>query len=203
MDFREVMDEGRILLVNLAKGRIGEDKASFLGSLVIARLQLAAISRIDIAESDRRDFYLYVDEFQNFVDSEGLDSVLSEARKYRLCLILAHQYTGQLNERLRQAIFGNVGTIVTFPVGPENAEVLEKQFHPEFSRRDLVGHDRYHIYLRLAINGKTSKPFSAFTLPPFFRLKRQGTRGRIIELSRARYATDIEVVEEEAERPSL
>jgi type IV secretory pathway TraG/TraD family ATPase VirD4 len=110
IDFREVMDEGKILLVNLAKGRIGEDNSSFLGSLIATQLQLAAMGRIDAPEDQRRDFYLYVDEFQSFVAAETFDAVLSEARKYRLCLVLAHQYLGQLDERLRKAIFGNVGT---------------------------------------------------------------------------------------------
>ena len=117
VDFRWVMDKQKILLVNLAKGRIGEDNSSFLGSLIITKLQLAAISRIDIAEEQRNDFYLFVDEFQNFVATETFDGILSEARKYRLCLALSHQYIGQLDERLTKAIFGNVGTIITFPIG--------------------------------------------------------------------------------------
>jgi hypothetical protein len=190
VDFREVMDRGRILLVNLAKGRIGEDNSAFLGSLIIAKLQLAAMGRIDVPEEGRRDFYLYVDEFQNFVSGDHFDGILSEARKYRLCLILAHQYLGQLDERLRQAVFGNVGTTIAFPVGPENGESLEKEFSPEFNRHDLVDHDRHHVYLRLAIDGKTSKPFSAVTHPPFFKFSSQGTMGNVIARSRERYSVD-------------
>jgi hypothetical protein len=186
LNFREVMDRGQILLVNLAKGRLGEDIASFLGALIIVKLQLAAMTRIELPEETRRDFFLFVDEFQSFVTSDGLDVVLSEARKYRLCLTLAHQYMGQLDEELRQAIFGNVGTVITFPVGPEDAEILEKEFYPEFSHQDLVNHAKHHIYLRLAIDGKTSRPFSAATLPPFLGLQSQGQKDRIILLSRRR-----------------
>jgi hypothetical protein len=188
------MDRGRILLVNLAKGRIGEDNSSFLGSLIIVKLQLAAMGRIDVPEERRQDFYLYVDEFQNFVSGDHFDGILSEARKYRLCLTLAHQYLGQLDERLRQAVFGNVGTTIAFPVGPENGESLEIQFTPEFNRHDLVDHDRHHIYLRLAIDGKTSKPFSARTLPPFFKFSPQGTMNNVIARSRERYSVDREEI---------
>ena len=184
LNFREIIDQGRILLVNLAKGKLGEDICSFLGSLIVTKLQLASLSRIDIPEEKRRDFYLYLDEFQNFVVPETFESILSEARKYRLCLILSHQYIGQLSESLRKAIFGNVGTIIAFPVGPENGEFLEKEFYPVFKRQDLIAHDRHHIYLKLAIDGKTSKPFSAYSLPPFYRFKFQGYRRRIELISK-------------------
>ncbi len=200
MDFREIMDKQKILLVNLAKGRIGEDNSSFLGSLIITKLQLAAISRIDIAEEQRNDFYLFVDEFQNFVATETFDGILSEARKYRLCLILAHQYLDQLDERLNKAIFGNVGTIITFPVGAENGESLEKEFYPEFSREDMINHDKHHIYLKLAIDGRTSEPFSATTLAPFCNFKPQGNKEKIVEISRARFADKRENIEKEIAR---
>jgi type IV secretory pathway TraG/TraD family ATPase VirD4 len=195
IDFRWIMDSQKILLVNLAKGRIGEDNSSFLGSLIITKLQLAAISRIDIPEEQRKDFYLFVDEFQNFVSTETFEGVLSEARKYRLCLTLAHQYSGQLDEDLTKAIFGNVGTIIAFPIGAENGEMLGKEFYPEFKREDLTNHDKYHIYLKLAIDGKSSKPFSALTLPPFFKFNRQGNKEKIIEMSRMRYARKREEIE--------
>jgi hypothetical protein len=188
IDFREVIDEGKILLANLAKGRLGEDISSFLGSLIITKIQLAAMSRIDVPERERRDFYLYVDEFQEFVASETFEGILSEARKYRLCLVLAHQYIGQLDEELRKAIFGNVGTIIAFPVGPENGESLQKEFYPEFTQRDLIAHDKYHIYLKLAIDGKQSQPFSALTLPPFVNYKPQRRKDEIVMLSRAGYS---------------
>jgi hypothetical protein len=194
------MDKQKILLVNLAKGRIGEDNSSFLGSLIITKLQLAAMSRIDIPEEQRKDFYLFVDEFQNFVATETFDSILSEARKYRLCLSLAHQYIGQLDERLSKAIFGNVGTIMLFPVGAENGEALEKQFYPEFNRQDLVCNDKHHLYLMLAIDGKTSHPFSAITLPPFYRFKLWGNATEIIATSRFMYAKRKEEVERMIEK---
>jgi type IV secretory pathway TraG/TraD family ATPase VirD4 len=189
IDFRELIDKGKILLINLAKGRLGEDISSFLGSLIITKIQLAAMSRIDLPENERQDFYLYVDEFQEFVASETFEGILSEARKYRLCLVLAHQYTDQLDEELRKAIFGNVGTVIAFPVGPENGDFLEREFRPEFNRYDLISHDKYHIYLKLAINGKQSQPFSALTLSPFFNFKPQGRKDEIIMVSRANYST--------------
>jgi len=189
LNFREIIDQGRILLVNLAKGKLGEDICSFLGSLIVTKLQLASLSRIDIPEEKRRDFYLYLDEFQNFVVPETFESILSEARKYRLCLILSHQYIGQLSESLRKAIFGNVGTIIVFPVGPENGEFLEKEFYPVFKRHDLIAHDKYHIYLKLAIDGKTSKPFSACSLAPFYRFKIQSNKNKIRALSRYKYTS--------------
>ena len=189
LNFKEIIDQGRILLVNLAKGKLGEDICSFLGSLIVTKLQLASLSRIDIPEEKRRDFYLYLDEFQNFVVPETFESILSEARKYRLCLILSHQYIGQLSESLRKAIFGNVGTIIAFPVGPENGEFLEKEFYPVFKRHDLIAHDKYHIYLKLAIDGKTSKPFSACSLAPFYRFKIQSNKNKIRALSRYKYTS--------------
>ncbi len=188
VDFRRVIDQGKILLVNLAKGRVGEDGSAFFGAVIVAKLQLAAMSRIDVPEDRRRDFYLYVDEFHNFVANEAFEGILSEARKYRLCLTIAHQYLDQLDEQLRSAVFGNVGTIVSFPVGPVNGEHMERQYYPEFTGRDLVEHEKYHIYVKLAIDGKTSKPFSAITLPPFHRLTVQGMKARLIEHSRAKYS---------------
>ena len=165
-NFREIMDEGKILIVNLSKGRIGEDNAALLGAMLITKLQLAAMSRVDLPEEERKDFYLYVDEFQNFA-TESFANILSEARKYRLNLILAHQYIAQVPEIVREAIFGNVGSIVAFRVGAEDAEFLEKEFAPEFEAADLCNLSRFEIYLRLMIDGMTSRPFSAITLPPF------------------------------------
>jgi len=166
IDFRKLMDQRRILLVNPSKGRLGEDNAAFLGALVLLKLQLAAMGRADTPEHKRKDFYVYVDEAQSFVGVQGIDHLLSEARKYRLCLTLSHQYLGQLDDQMRQAIFGNVGTTVCFAVGPEDASILEKEFSPLFTRQDLVDRPKHHIYLRLAVDGKASKPFSAVTLPP-------------------------------------
>jgi hypothetical protein len=123
------------------------------------------------------------------VSTETFEGILSEARKYRLCLTLAHQYIGQLDEDLTKAIFGNVGTIIAFPIGAENGEMLGKEFYPEFKREDLTNHDKYHIYLKLAIDGKVSKPFSSLTLPPFYKVERQGNKDKIIEVSRMRYSS--------------
>ncbi len=188
INFRKAIDEGKILLVNLSKGRIGEDVSSFLGSLMVAKIQLAAMSRADIIENERKDFYLYVDEFQEFVAKDTFEEILSEARKYRLCLTIAHQYMGQLDEGLRQAILGNIGTIIVFPVGPENGKILEDEFYPKFERQDLIAREKYHICLKLAIDGKQSQPFSAMTLPTFYKFEPQGNKEKIIKFSRKRYS---------------
>lgn len=162
-DLREVMDRGRILLVNLAKGKIGEDTASLLGSLLVSRLGLTALSRADMPEAERRDFYLYLDEFPTFT-TLSLANMLSELRKYRLNLILAHQFLGQLHEQVREAILGNAGTMIAFRLGLTDAEVLEKEFYPEFSAADLVHLPNHAIYLKLIVEGTVTRPFSAETL---------------------------------------
>jgi hypothetical protein len=163
---REVMDSGKILLVNLAKGRIGEDTAALLGALLVAKVGLAALSRADVPEGNRRDFYLYMDEFQTFT-TLSLATMLSELRKYRAGLILAHQYLSQLDLPVREAILGNVGTIIAFRLGAFDAQILEKEFYPEFSALDLTSLPNYHIYLKLMVEGVASRPFSAETLTPF------------------------------------
>jgi len=170
MDMRRIMDEGKIFVVNLSKGRIGEDNTALLGAMIITKMQLAAMSRVNILEKDRKDFYLYIDEFQNF-STDSFANILSEARKYRLCLILAHQYIAQLsnttgNTTVRDAIFGNVGTLIAFRVGAEDAEFLEKEFQPALMANDLVGLAKYNIYIKLMIDGLVSQPFSAETVPP-------------------------------------
>jgi len=189
VDFRNVMDEGKILICNLSKGRLGEENSSLLGSLVVTKLQLAAMERIDTPEDSRRDFYLYVDEFQNFVSTEIFSHILSEARKYRLCLTIAHQYLWQLDRDIMEAVFGNVGTTISFRIGSRDAELLAEIFRPVFARDDFINLDRYMIYLRMAIDGKSSQPFSARTLPPFHSFAFQGSREKIIKVSRERYAT--------------
>lgn len=170
INMRKLMDDGKILVVNLSKGKIGEDNSALLGALIITKLQLAAMSRVDIPEEKRKDFYLYVDEFQNFA-TDSFANILSEARKYRLCLILAHQYIRQLvhdtNTKVRDAVFGNVGTIITFRVGAEDAEFLEKEFMPDFEAVDLVNLTKYTTYMKLMIDGVASRPFSARTLEPY------------------------------------
>ncbi|MFA6354327.1 MAG: type IV secretion system DNA-binding domain-containing protein [Candidatus Paceibacterota bacterium] len=169
LKMRKIMDEGKILIVNLAKGKVGEDNSALLGAMIITRLQLAAMSRVDTAESKRRDFFLYVDEFQNFA-TESFANILSEARKYRLSLVLAHQYIGQLvsgdSTKVRDAIFGNVGTLVSFRIGATDAEFLEKEFMPEFEQTDLVNLAKYNAYIKLMIDGVAHRPFSAQTIPP-------------------------------------
>jgi type IV secretory pathway TraG/TraD family ATPase VirD4 len=168
---RKVMDEGKVLLVNLAKGKIGADTSTLLGALLVSRLGLAALSRADRIEDVRRDFYLYLDEFHNFT-TLSLVGMLSELRKYRLNLILAHQYLAQLDERLLAAILGNVGTILSFRIGPSDAETIAREFAPEFSPTDLLNLPNYHIYLKLMIDGRVSSPFSAETLPPLLNLSK-------------------------------
>jgi hypothetical protein len=166
-DLRRVMDEGKILLVNLAKGKIGEDTSSLLGAMLVTKIGLAALSRAELAETERRDFYLYADEFPSFTTT-SFAGMLSEMRKYRVGLVLAHQYIEQLDEAERGAVLGNVGTVIAFRVGLSDAEVFEKEFYPEFAASDLVNLPNYHIYLRLMIDGVVSKPFSAVTLHASF-----------------------------------
>lgn len=165
LDPRTIMDQGKILLVNLAKGKLGPDLTPLIGSLLVSRIGVAALSRADQPPSERRDFYLYLDEFQNFT-TLSLANMLSEVRKYHLNLILANQYLAQLKEEVRDAVLGNVGTIIAFRVGLDDALVLERVFLPEFSRYDLIQLSNYHIYLRMVIDGSVSRPFSAETLPP-------------------------------------
>src|SRR3989338_1947753 len=197
------MNSGKILLVNVSKGRVGEDNSALLGAMIITKIHLAAMERVRIPEPERRDFYLYVDEFQNFA-TESFASVLSEARKYRLNLILAHQYIGQLvtdvTTKVRDAIFGNVGTMVVFRVGAADAEFLEKEFTPEFTIQDLVGLPNFNIYLKLMVNGVTSRPFSAMTLPPITYSAAAIDKEKIIEMSRKLYASSREEIEERINR---
>ena len=194
INMRRAMDEGKILIMNLSKGRIGEDNSLLLGALLITKLQLAAMSRVDVPEEKRRDFFLYVDEFQNFA-TKSFINILSEARKYRLALILGHQYIAQMEEEVRDAVFGNIGTLVSFRVGADDAEYLEKEFSPEFTITDLVNLAKYNIYLKLMIDGIANRPFSAQTLAPLIASDQQN-REKIINASRERYGTDRKIVDE-------
>ena len=198
-DIREVIDGKKILLLNLAKGRIGEDTSGLLGAMMITKLQLAAMARIDLPETQRRDFFLYVDEFQNFA-TESFANILSEARKYRLNLIIAHQYIEQLDEKVAAAVFGNVGTMAVFRVGAADAEFLLKEFEPVFTEEDLVNLPKYNMYLKLMIDGVASNPFSATGLPPLRDDEKTGNREKIIKVSRERYALDRRVIEEKIAR---
>lgn len=197
-DVRTIMDEKKILIMNLAKGKIGEDSSALLGAMMITKIQLAAMGRVDTPEEERKDFYLYVDEFQNFA-TESFANILSEARKYRLSLILANQYITQLEEPVRDAIFGNAGTIVSFRVGAADAEFLEKEFEPVFMMNDMVNLPKYQIYLKLMIDGIAGDAFSATTLPPIL-IETPGIDEKVIAVSRERYAASQVEVEEKIRR---
>lgn len=191
-NFRQVMDDKKILLVNLSKGRIGDINAGLLGMVVTARLLLAALSRVDIEEEKRNDFYLYIDEFQNFT-TDSISVILSEARKYRLNLTLAHQFIAQLSDEIREAVFGNVGSMSSFRVGPKDAEFLVKHFGPQFSEKDLISVENQHAFAKILINGEPSKPFNFKTIQT-----PKGSpeiREKIKELSRLTYGADASEVE--------
>lgn len=197
INMRDVIDSQKIVLLNLSKGKIGEDASALFGAMVVTQLQLAAMSRVDIPEDERKDFYLYVDEFQNFATDSFAD-ILSEARKYRLNLIMAHQYINQLPEKVSDAVFGNVGTMITFRVGATDAEFLEKEFEPIFVQNDILNLAKYNIYLKLMIDGVASQAFSAGTLPPEW--EPHGNVDKIIKASRERYSKPREVIEEKIAR---
>jgi len=199
IDIFNIMNEGKIFLVNVSKGRIGEDNSALLGGMIITKIQLAAMERVRIPEDERKDFYLYVDEFQNFV-TDSFASILSEARKYRLNLTVAHQYTAQLvsdkSSAVRDAVFGNVGTMIIFRCGADDAEFLEKEFDPEFTPQDIVSLPNYKIYLKLMIDGITSRPFSAKTMPEIAESNPEIEK-QVIESSRRLYCKSKEIVERE------
>ena len=165
INFREAMDKQKILLVNLSKGKIGEINSHLLGMVIVGKLLMAALSRVDMGEKDRKDFYLYIDEFQNFT-TDSISQILAEARKYRLCLTIAHQFIGQLSENISKAVFGNVGSMCSFRVGSEDAEVLEKQFAPAFDSNDLINVDNFKCFTKLLINNEASPAFNMNTFPP-------------------------------------
>ena len=185
-DLRRVMDEEKVLIVNLSKGRMGEDASALLGALLVTGLELAAMSRADRPEEDRTDCHLYIDEFQNFVTS-SFATILSEARKFRLSVTLSHQYLEQLDDSLRAAVFGNVGSLLSFQVGGRDTEELAEQLGGDVTPADLLSLPKYTAYLRLVIDGMPSRPFSVQTLPPAATVDRR--RADVIRrLSRQRYA---------------
>ena len=194
LDFRKLMDEQAIILLNLSKGKLGEMNSHLLGMVVVGKILMAALSRADIPEADRKDFSLYIDEFQN-VTTDSIAQILSEARKYGLNLIIAHQFIGQLSDDISKAVFGNVGSMVSFRVGPEDAEFLEKQFAPIFSARDLVNVDNYHAFARLLINNQSTKPFNLSVYPPTS--GDEELAGHLKELSRLRFGRDADIVNRE------
>ncbi len=193
-DMREAMDQQKILLINLSKGRVGEDASRLLGGLLITKIQLAAMSRVDIPRNERKDFVLVVDEFQNFATA-SFANILSEARKFNLSLVVAHQYVAQMDEAVRDAVFGNVGTIVSFRVGAEDAELLEKEFAPEFLVQNIVDLGKYEIYLKLMIDGAASHAFSARTMEPIPPLP-VSPRAQVIQASQDSYGKPRSAVED-------
>ncbi len=195
LNFRKSMDEGQILLVNLSKGKIGDINAGLLGMVVVGKILLAALSRTDVPEAQRKDFNLYIDEFQNFT-TDSIATILSEARKYRLNLVVAHQFVAQLTEKIRDAVFGNVGSQVVFRVGAEDAKFLLKQFEPVFSESDLVNVDNLNALAKLLINGQTSRPFTMKLLlrsPRFV----EGLAAKLKEQSRQQYGRNRQEVEDD------
>jgi hypothetical protein len=199
-DLSKIMDEGKIFLANLSKGQTGEVNSSLLGLILVSKLQMAAMKRANTKEENRKDFYLYVDEFQNFT-TDSISTILSEARKYKLNLTIAHQYISQIDERIRDSVFGNVGTIGAFRVGAEDAEFLEKQFEPQFSRFDLVNLDNFHVILKMMLNHKISTPFKMQTVAP----KKGSTVmvKAIKKISKLKYGQSRSVVEEDIIRRSF
>jgi hypothetical protein len=197
-DLRKMMDENKIIIINLSKGRVGEANANLLGSMIITKIYLAAMSRADVSERELQklpNFYLYVDEFQSFAN-ESFADILSEARKYKLNLTIAHQYIEQMSEEVRAAVFGNVGTMITFRVGAFDAEILEKEFAPQFTVEDLVNLGFAQIYLKLMIDGVSSMPFSATTIPPI-KEPEISLKKEVINMSRKQFAMDRASVEQE------
>ncbi|OHA84210.1 MAG: hypothetical protein A2937_01715, partial [Candidatus Yonathbacteria bacterium RIFCSPLOWO2_01_FULL_47_33b] len=187
-DLRKMMDERKILIVNLSKGQLGEGNAALLGGMIITKIYLAAMSRADLTEGELKrlpNFYMYVDEFQNFAN-ESFADILSEARKYKLALTVAHQYVKQMDEKVADAVFGNVGTQIMFRVGAPDAEVLEKEYAPVFTAEDMVGLGKYQLYLKLMIDGVASHSFSAVTLGPIAP-PAQSLREEVIVSSRTSY----------------
>lgn len=192
LDLRKVMDEGKILIVNLSRGQIGEDNAGVLGALMVTKIQLAAMSRANVPLEDRRPFYLYVDEFQNFA-TDSFATILSEARKYALNLTVANQYTYQMPEEVREAVFGNVGSMVTFRVGAGDAQIIGKYFTPTFEPEDLIKLNNQHIFVNMSIDGEKTIPFSAKTL--MMPEPEHDLSSEIVDWSREQYASDRPTVE--------
>jgi len=195
--FRDVMDKKKILLVNLSKGKVGEVNSDLLGLIIVAKIQMAALARANMPENERNDFYLYIDEFQNYV-TDSIATILAEARKYRLNLIMAHQYISQLvknqDASVRDAVFGNAGTMVCFRIGAEDAEFMEKQFEPVFNQNDLINIDKYHAYVRLLIDNTAARAFEMASISPTSPLN-SSLPDKIKQLSRLKYGKDKKLVD--------
>ena len=192
-----IMERQRLFIANLSKGRLGHDKANLLGSLLTTQFQLGAMTRANQPEEERRDFYLFIDEFQNF-STDAFASILAEARKYRLCLVLSHQYIDQLSLPVRQAVFGNVGTLITFRVGHADAEVMEKEFGNTFPAAVIADLNRYEAIVKLLEDGTNKEPFRANMLPPME--NHVGRREKLIARSRERFAVRRAVIEDKLNR---
>ncbi|MFO1459477.1 MAG: type IV secretion system DNA-binding domain-containing protein [Verrucomicrobiota bacterium] len=192
VDARFMMDRKRIFIANLSKGKLGEDKSNLLGALLVSEFHLAAMGRADVPESERPDFRLFVDEFQSFA-TDSFASILSEARKYRLSLTLSHQYTDQLPKEVQSAVFGNVGSLVSFRVGQSDAEILEREFGKEFTASQFTQLSNHHVLVRILNGGAQAEPFRGKTLEPWG--KRWGRRETIIRRNRERYASKREEVD--------
>lgn len=197
IDARFMMDDGRIFIADVSKGKLGTDKAKLLGALLVTQFELAALSRSNIPESERRDFYLYVDEFQSFA-TDSFISILSEARKYRLCLTLSHQYTDQLRPEIREAVFGNIGSLVAFRVGQRDAEILEREFGESYPARRFVDLRNHEICAKILTDGEHGDSFIARTLPPWG--DRHNHRAKIIRRSREKYGAQRKIVEDKIKR---
>jgi len=202
-NLRDVMDTRKILLVDLSKGRVGEMNAFLLGMILVGKILIAALSRTDMQRGERKDFYLYIDEFQNFT-TDSICSILSEARKYNLNLIMAHQYLGQLvkgqDSSIKDAVFGNVGTWLLFKIGSEDAEVMAKEFSPVFNQYDLINIEKYTAYVKLLIENSSSRPFSMATPWPLPGTERSEIAQKIKILSRLKYGQERELIEAEIKR---
>lgn len=200
------MDEGKILLVNLAKGKLGEENSNFLGLILVPRILIAAMSRQEIPENERRDFYLYVDEFQNFATPD-FAQILSEARKYRLNLVVANQFIGQMEEEVKNAVFGNVGTLVSFRVGVTDANYLQHEYTPVFNETDLINIDKFNAYVKTIVHNEPVKPFSLDLTKDMSKVENAmnpSVAKAIIQLSRLKYGRSKELVEAEiSERAKL
>lgn len=199
-NLRDIMDNRKILLVDMAKGLVGEMNAFLLGMILVGKILMAALSRTDQPQEARKDFYLYIDEFQNFT-TDSIASILSEARKYGLNLIIAHQYLGQLvkgqDASIKEAVFGNVGTWILFKIGSEDAETMEKEMKPVFNQYDLVNIEKFTAYIKLLIDNTASRPFSMGTPWPLFGNKRDDMASRIKSLSRLKFGRDRNIIEAE------
>jgi hypothetical protein len=204
-DVLDAMQTGKMLFINLSKGILGDFNSNLLGLVMVSKIQMAAMRRQTMEKSARRDFFLYIDEFQNYI-TDSIESILSEARKYRLGLIVAHQYLGQLHKsdaltksdvNLKDAIFGNVGTILSYKVGPEDAEFLAKQFAPNFSDRDLVNMDKFKGVMKLMVDGQPTPAFSITPVNPYLEKGNQKLANAYRELSRLKYGREREFIEKE------